>query len=182
MIDHVVVGRRCELIRVKVLNHAPLPSGANTLLACLSLSVNLNMNHVMLLLPTLGVVVGATDEHEVSRLHLLLGQSDWQTVKLVGLIPAVELESKFIPEIVNDLPNEGAAVKIEWGLKVLLTLFPIASSIRDTKILLRSLNELLSQSLFEVWVFPVRKRLLADVVTVLDVLLLCIPESLKVLL
>lgn len=65
---------------------------------------------------------------------------------------------------------------------MLLAFFPIASSIGDTEILLGSLYELFSQSLFEIGVFLVRERLLADVVSVLDVLLLCIPESLKVLL
>jgi len=138
------------------------------------------MYHFVLLLPHLGVVVGATDEYEVSRLHLLLGrQSDGQTIELIGLIPAVKLEAEFFSEIIDDLPNKGAAVKIKWCLIVLLSLFPIAPRIWNTEILLGSLYKLFPQSLFEIGVFLVRERLLADVVSVLDVLFLGISESLE---
>lgn len=105
MVYHVVVGRRGELIRVEVLDHASLPSGTNTLLASLSPGVNLNMHHIVLLLPHLWVVVAAADEDKVSWLHLLLCQSDGQTIKLIRLIPSVKLEAKFFSQIINDLPN-----------------------------------------------------------------------------
>ena len=139
------------------------------------------MNHIVLLLPHLGVVVGATNEDEVSRLHLLLGQSGGQTIELIGLIPAIKLEPKLFSKIINDLPNKGAAVKIKWCLIVLLPLFPIASCIGNTEILLGSLYELFPQSLFEIGIaLLVRERLLTDVVSVLDVLFFCVSESLEI--
>lgn len=62
---------------------------------------------------------------------------------------------------------------------VLLSLFPIAPRIWNTEILLGSLYKLFPQPLFEIGVFLVCERLLADVVSVLDVLFLGISESLE---
>jgi hypothetical protein len=74
---------------VKVFNRAPLPPRTNRLLPSLAPSVNLYMNHIMLLCLQLRVVICATVENKVSRLHLLKSQVNRQGVVLVGLIPSV---------------------------------------------------------------------------------------------
>ena len=53
------------------------------------------MYHVMLLLSTLLVVVDGTIEDQVSGLHLLKLKVNWKCVKLVRLVPTIQLE----PEI-----------------------------------------------------------------------------------
>jgi len=92
-LDAVVRGRR-ELVAVKVLDNALLPTSADRLFTSFAPSVYLNVDHVMLLRLGLGVEVGAGVEDEVTWLHFLFLELDGQSVKLVGLVPPVEVEAK----------------------------------------------------------------------------------------
>ena len=90
-----VVGCGLKFVGVEVLDDALLPAGSNRLLSSLAASENLHMYHVMLLLSTLLVVVDGTVEDQVPGLHLLKLKVNWKRVKLVRLVPTIQLE----PEI-----------------------------------------------------------------------------------
>jgi len=79
---------------------------------------------------------------------------------LVGLVPAVQLEAKVFPEIVDDLADEGTAIQVERSVIVLLSLLPVFGTVWNSKVFLGCLYELLSQSLFEVSILPVFEGLL----------------------
>jgi len=72
------------------------------------------MNHIMLLRSTLRIIVGSAVEDEVTRLHLLEGQISWQCIELVGLVPAIQLEPKVLPQVVHDLAHKCAAIQENW--------------------------------------------------------------------
>ena len=59
---------------------------------------------------------------------------------------------------------------------MLLTFFPILGAIRNTKVLLGSLNEFLAEAIFVFRVLPVLHSLLGHVIPILDVLLLRLYE------
>lgn len=92
-LDAVVRGGR-ELVAVKVLDNALLPTSADGLFTSFAPSVYFNVDHVVLLRLGLGVEVGAGVEDEVAWLHFLFLELDGQSVKLVGLVPPVEVEAK----------------------------------------------------------------------------------------
>ena len=71
-----VVGCGLELVGVEVLDDALLPAGPNRLLPSLAACKHLNVHHIVLLLPTLGVEVDSAVEDEVSGLQLLKGKVD----------------------------------------------------------------------------------------------------------
>ena len=71
-----VVGCGLEFVGVKVLDDALLPAGPNRLLPSLAASEHLNVHHMVLLLPTLGVEVDSTVEDQISGLQLLKGEVD----------------------------------------------------------------------------------------------------------
>ena len=58
MVLHAVVRGRDELVRIKELDHASLPSSPNGLLAGFSSRPDLHMDHVVLLGSEFGIVVG----------------------------------------------------------------------------------------------------------------------------
>ena len=74
---------------------------------------DLNMDHVVLLLAHLFVVVDARVKNKVSWPELFEGEVNGQSVELVRLVPAIQLKSKVVSEIVNDLSDQGAAVQIQ---------------------------------------------------------------------
>lgn len=65
---------------------------------------HLHMHHVVLLNMHRLVVVRAV-KYQVPRPKLLLFQSDWQCVKLIGLISSTQRETKFYPQIADGARN-----------------------------------------------------------------------------
>jgi hypothetical protein len=118
---------------------------------------DLNMHHVVLLLAHLFVVVDARVKNKVSWPELFEGEVNGQSVELVGLVPAIQLKSKVVSEIVNDLSDQGAAVQIQRCVEMLLSFFPVPSSIRHSEVFLRRLHKLTPQVFFEVWVCAVQQ-------------------------
>ena len=58
-----VIGFRCELVRIKVLNDPSLPSCTDGLLACLSSCEYLHVHHIVLLLPHLLIIVNSAQKY-----------------------------------------------------------------------------------------------------------------------
>lgn len=73
------------------------------------------MNHVMLLDMLWMVVLGSV-EYDISRLHFVSFEFDWQGIKLVSLITWTKLKAEFVSQIVNCPPNKSAAVQEKWGV------------------------------------------------------------------
>ena len=96
VVDHAVVRRRFELVRIEELNLAPLPTCTDCLLSSLASSPYLYVNHVVLLSAELCVEVCGRDEHKVTRLQVLLFDRKRQCVPLIRLIPSVKGEPKLI--------------------------------------------------------------------------------------
>ena len=65
---------------------------------------HLHMHHVVLLNMHRLVVVRAV-KYQVPRPELLLFQSDWQCVKLIGLISSTQRETKFYPQVADGARN-----------------------------------------------------------------------------
>ena len=78
-----MVRSRLKLVRVKVLDGAFLPAGADRLLARLAAREHLNVHHVVLLLAVAARVVRALDEDEIARLELLELALHGERVELV---------------------------------------------------------------------------------------------------
>lgn len=69
------------------------------------------MNDVVSLRLESGVIVYATVEDKITRLHLFKLELDGKGVKLIGLVPSVQVESKFLSHVVGDLSSQGTAVQ-----------------------------------------------------------------------
>ena len=65
---------------------------------------------------------------------------------------------------------------------MLFSLFPVSSGVWNSKVFLCGLYKLFSEALLKLWVLSVGQRLLGHIVAVLDVVLLCLPEALKLFL
>ena len=175
-----VVGCGLELVGVEVLDYALLPAGPNRLLPSLTASEHLNVHHMVLLLPTLGVEVDSAVEDQISGLQLLKGEVDRKRVVLVGLVPAIQLESEVFPQVVDHLTNQGAAVEEERCIVEGVSRVVIPLRVGDPKVLYAPIDELLAQLPFEGRVAPILLRLLSHIVPVLNLFLFGLPKPRKV--
>ena len=175
-----VVRSRLKLVRVKVLDGAFLPAGADRLLARLAAREHLNVHHVVLLLPTLRVEVDARVKDQIARLHLFKLKIDWKRVVLVRLVPAVQLEPEVLPQIVDDLPNESAAIQEERRIVVRVSRVVVPLRVGHSEVLDAPIDELLPELPLELRVPPINCRLLGHVVPILDLLLFGLAETIEV--
>ncbi len=140
------------------------------------------MHHIVLLSLQLSVIVSATVENEISRLHLLKLELNGKSVNLIALIPSVKVEAKLFPEVIDDLPNQSTAIEEDRCIIVLVSWLPIPLRVGHSKVFLCRLKELFSESLLEGRILFVYVLLLRHVLAVLYLLFLLISEALEVLL
>jgi len=78
------------------------------------------------------------------------------------------------------LADKRTAVEVERRIMVLFALLPVARSVGDPEVLLGGLHELFAEALLEVGVLAALLPLVANVLAVLEVLLLGFAESVEV--
>ena len=123
---HRVVALGYKFERVKVLNYSFLPPGSDRLFASFSPSVDFHMDHVMLLSSELSVVVGPRAEDKIAWLQIFKLQLNRQRIKLVSLVPSVQLKAKLVTQIVHNLTYEGTTVEEYRAIIMLVTRFVVA--------------------------------------------------------
>lgn len=139
--DNRMVSFRFKFVAVKVLDDTTLPPCANRLLSCLPTREYLHVHHVMLLCSQLRIIIRTAVENQIAWFHLRLLQIDRQRVKLVTLVPSIELETEFFTQVVNCLSDECTAVEKERTVVVFFSWLPVSTSIRHTEVLLTSFYE-----------------------------------------
>ena len=102
------------------------------------------MNDVVSLWPKLCVVVNAAIENKVSRLQLFKLQSDWKSVKLIGLIPSVKVEAKIFPHVIGYLSQKGTAIKEHRSIIQRFSRVKVSLGVWYTKIFFGCFKELFS--------------------------------------
>jgi hypothetical protein len=99
------------------------------------------VHHVMLLCSQLRIIIRTAVKYQIAWFHLRLLQIDRQRVKLVTLVPSIELETEFFTQVVNCLSDECTAVEKERTVVVFFSWLPVSTSIRHTEVLLTSFYE-----------------------------------------
>lgn len=102
-----------------------------------------------MLLDMLWMIVLCSIEYDISRLHFVSFEFDWQGIKLVSLIAWAKLKAKFVSQIVNCSPNESAAVQEEWGAVQRVIRLAIPFSVGNPQILFALLDKSLPQPVFK---------------------------------
>ena len=101
------------------------------------------MDKIMLLLPSCLIKVISTYENQIARFHLTEFEVNWQSIILIGLIPVIQFEPKFFLQVEHHLAYESTAIKEERRVVKCLSWTVVLFSIRNAKVILASIDELL---------------------------------------
>ena len=100
------------------------------------------MDYIVALRSQFGVIVYATVEDDITWLHLLFLESDWESVELIGLVPTVKIEAEIFSHIITNLTKKRTAIKEHRCIIERLTRVEVPLGIGNSKILLGGLKEL----------------------------------------
>ena len=145
MEDNAVVFLGNKFIRIENWNCSIIPSTSYWLFARLSTIINLYMDTIMYLLPLLLCIIKSSCvENQIAWSHLLFCKYIWTGIQLIVLIPSTKSKTKVFSKISDNLSYQSTTIKEDRWIVKFGSLFMIFSGLRNSDILLSSINKFLS--------------------------------------